>query len=120
MTARRKWGVPGPILSWAMIFGLLPGVAVAGDAKTDPLGSWSAVEEEDLATLHGREGVVLQVGDQEFEAHSNNTLNANQVNSGIINFRESLGNMHGIFNQLNNTGNNANNQNGLIVNINVH
>lgn len=119
MTARRKWGVPGPILSWAMVLGLLPGMALAGDAKTDPLGGWAVVEEEDLATLHGREGVVVQVGEQNFEINSNNRVDAQQLTSGVINFRESLGNMHGIFNQNNNTGINANTSNGLVVNINV-
>lgn len=120
MVARKTRGVPKSGLAAVMILGLLPGVALADDDGADPMAGWQVVEDGDLATLSGREGVVVQLGEQDFDITSNGRVEAKEMTSGVINFNESLGNMHGIFTQLNNTGNGALNQNGTIVNVNVH
>jgi len=126
MTARRATSVPMLGLAGVLALSLLPQAALAEGGQPDPLSGWERVGDGALAGLSGREGVavpidnVIQHGQQDFSiSQDGNTVDAQEMQSGKINFNESLGNMHGIFNQLNNTGIGANNQNGLVVNINV-
>lgn len=104
------------------------GDARAGDIETGneaesaaPLAAFESLGSDDLAALNGREGVSVLYGEQSFTINNgNNTISADSMRSGTIGLNGSHEGFRGINTMAANTGNGANVQNGLVVNINLH
>jgi len=106
------------IAALATVFGLLAAPSFAAD-DADPLASFAPIGAADLADLSGRQGINLS--DQELTARvAGGEFDADTIKTGKIDFGSSMRGMRGISNQAINTGNNANVNAGLTVQINFY
>lgn len=118
MCTARRW--PAALVLGGLALIVTGAVAYADDPGADPFAALAAMPAEDLALLHGREGVSILWGEQHFEIESSNKLHADRVTSGHVDFGASFNGARGFTAMANNTGNNAIVTNGMIVNLNLH
>ena len=99
--------------------GLWTGSGQAGDLG-DPLTGLEPLEQGDLAGLSGRQGI--SISDQELYAitQGGNFAAGDDIETGQVDFGNSMTRMRGMANQAVNTGNNAAVNAAMTVHIHLH
>jgi hypothetical protein len=99
--------------------GLWSGAGLADDVG-DPLAALTPLGQGDLAALSGRQGI--SISDQELNAitHGGTFVAGGDIQTGQVDFGNSMHGMRGMANQAVNTGNNASVNAGMTVHIHLY
>lgn len=107
------------VLMLGLASGLWSGAGLANDVG-DPLAALAPLGQGDLAGLSGRQGI--SISDQELYAITHGgTFNAGQdINTGLVDFGNSMNRLRGMSSQAVNTGNNASVNSAMTVHIHLY
>lgn len=108
-----------PALVLALGLGVLAGPSSAAD-DLDALAAFAAIDEAELSSLSGRQGISVSDQDLAAIAQGGVFVAGEGIETGVVNFGNSMQHMRGVNNQAINTGNNASVNAGLTVQIHLY